>query len=178
MIYTSGVLIKKPDFCTIHCTILCFDFKTILTSAAKRLIASKIKVLIYMIYVCGMCIYTYTHKHVYISEKNLCLYIKYIYLWYKWYEYKYIQVNTCKYFSKCMHVYIHNKYTQHTHIYYANKTFILYPINHLTALILRFENWYFWTFMSHIQLHMYEFSNAVEVCSVTQNPCRPVRNLK
>ncbi len=27
-----------------------------------------------------LCIYKYTHMHVYISEKMLCLYIKYIYL--------------------------------------------------------------------------------------------------
>ncbi len=33
----------------------------------------------------------------------------------------------------CVSLYIHNKYTQNTH--YANKTFILYAINRLTALI-------------------------------------------
>ncbi len=57
----------------------------------------------------------------------LCLYIKYIYIWYNLYEYKYIQVNTCKYFQNiycmCMSLYIHNKYTQYTHIYYVNKNF-------------------------------------------------------
>ncbi len=37
-----------------------------------------------------------------------------------------------------MHVciYIHNKYTQYTHIYNVNKTFILDVINLLTALII------------------------------------------
>ncbi len=29
----------------------------------------------------------------------------------------------------CVYLYIHNKYTQHTHIYYVNKTFILDAIN-------------------------------------------------
>ncbi len=35
-----------------------------------------------------LCIYKYTHMHVYTSENMLCLYIKYIYLEYKLYEYK------------------------------------------------------------------------------------------
>ncbi len=34
----------------------------------------------------------------------------------------------------CVYLYTHNKYTQHTHIYYVNKTFILKAINRLTAL--------------------------------------------
>ncbi len=34
-----------------------------------------------------------------------------------------------------MYLYINNKYTQNTDIYYANKNFILYSINRLTALI-------------------------------------------
>ncbi len=35
----------------------------------------------------------------------------------------------------CMYLYIHNKYTQHTHIYYVNKKFISDAINCLTALL-------------------------------------------
>ncbi len=38
----------------------------------------------------------------------------------------------------CVYLYIHNKYTQYTLIYYANKTFILDAINRLTALILKY----------------------------------------
>ncbi len=34
----------------------------------------------------------------------------------------------------CVYLYICNKYTPSTHIYYANKTFILDAINRLTAL--------------------------------------------
>ncbi len=37
------------------------------------------------------------------------------------------------YFSEmytCMCVSLYNKYTQYTHLYYVNKTFILYAINH------------------------------------------------
>ncbi len=76
-------------------------------------------------------IYKYTHACIYFRKKK-CLYIKYIYLEYKLYEYKYRHVNTCKYFQNiycmCVYLYIHNKYTQNTH--YANKTFIVYAINH------------------------------------------------
>ncbi len=75
----------------------------------------------------------YINKHtcMYIFQKNMpCLYIKYIYLEYKLYEYKYIHVNTCTYFQNiyCFYMYIINK--RRTHIYYANKTLILYAINH------------------------------------------------
>ena len=64
----------------------------------------------------------------YIFQRNiLFLYIKCIYLPYKLYEYKYRHVNACKYFQNiyrmCVYLYIHNKYTQNTHIYYANKNF-------------------------------------------------------
>ncbi len=54
----------------------------VIFSAVKRLIASKIKVFVYIIYVHYvylLCIYKFTHMHVF--QKNmLCLYIKYIYL--------------------------------------------------------------------------------------------------
>ncbi len=36
------------------------------------------------------------------KKKMLRLYIKYIYIWYNLYEYKYIHVNTCKKNSKYM----------------------------------------------------------------------------
>ncbi len=29
----------------------------------------------------------------------------------------------------CIYIYVHNKYTQYTHIYYVNKNFILDAIN-------------------------------------------------
>ncbi len=71
-------------------------------------------------------VYINTHTCIYIFKKNMShLYIKYIYIWYNLYEYKYIYVNTCKYFQNmccmCVSLYMHNKYTQHTHIYYVNK---------------------------------------------------------
>ncbi len=45
-------------------------------SAVKQLIASKIKVFVYIIYVCVLCIFImYTHMHVPISEK----YVMFIY---------------------------------------------------------------------------------------------------
>ncbi len=34
-----------------------------------------------------------------------------------------------------VYLYIHNKYTQYTHIYYVNKNFILDTMNRLTALV-------------------------------------------
>ncbi len=51
------------------------------------------------------------------KENMLRLYIKYIYIWYKLYEYKYIHVKTCTYFQNiclCVYLYIQNKYTQHS----------------------------------------------------------------
>ncbi len=61
----------------------------------------------------------------YIFKKNILrLYIKYIYIWYKLYEYKI--PNIC---CMCVYLYIHNKYTQYTLIYYVNKNFILDAIN-------------------------------------------------
>ncbi len=46
-----------------------------------------------------------------------------MFLYNKLYEYKYIHVNTYKYFQNiyCMLVYFHiHKYKQYTHIYYLN----------------------------------------------------------
>ncbi len=42
-------------------------------NAVKRLITSKIKVFVYIIYVCVLC--KYIHMHVYISENMLFLHI-------------------------------------------------------------------------------------------------------
>ncbi len=59
-------------------------------SAGKRLIASKINVFIYIIYVHVLCIffmYIYKWKHMYTFKKNIiCLYIKYIihYIFFLW----------------------------------------------------------------------------------------------
>ncbi len=51
-----------------------------------------------------------------------------------------INVYACKYlkyiYILCVYLYIHNKYTQYTYIYYVNNfLFILDAINHLTALL-------------------------------------------
>ncbi len=54
----------------------------------------------------------------YIFKKNMIrLYIKYILILYKLYEYKYIHVNVFKI------------YTQHTHMYYVKNNFILDAVN-------------------------------------------------
>ncbi len=54
--------------------------------------------------------------------------MKYIYLEYKLYKYR--QVNIFKIYTvMCMYLYIHNKYTKNTHVYYTNKNAILYAIN-------------------------------------------------
>ncbi len=54
----------------------------------------------------------------YIFKKNMIrLYIKYILILYKLYEYKYIHVNVFKI------------YTQHTHMYYVKNYFILDAVN-------------------------------------------------
>ncbi len=79
-------------------------------------------------YVCCvylLCIYKYTHMHVYISEKCY-VYILNIFIYKINYMNINIHLNTCKYFQNiyymCAHlfifiyIYIHNKYTQYTHI--------------------------------------------------------------
>ncbi len=53
-------------------------FKYILNSAIKRLIASKIKVFVFIIYVCVLCMfyYVYINTHTYsIYFENICMYI-------------------------------------------------------------------------------------------------------
>ncbi len=47
----------------------------------------------------------------------------------------YVHVNIFKIYNVCVYLYMHNKYTQYTHIYYVNKNFILDAINRLIALI-------------------------------------------
>ncbi len=65
------------------------------------------------------CVYAciYLRKICYICILNIFIYKLY----------KYIYLNACKYFQNiyCMSVflYIHNKYTQYTHISYVNKNF-------------------------------------------------------
>ncbi len=39
------------------------------------------------------------------------------------------------YICMCVYLYIHNKYTQYTHIYHVNKNFYFDAINRLTALV-------------------------------------------
>ncbi len=62
----------------------------------------------------------------------MCLYIKYLYIWYKLYEYKYINVNTRKYFQNicciCVHLCIPNKYTQYTHIGLSKDPVLRYQV--------------------------------------------------
>ncbi len=82
----------------------------------------------------------------YIIKNMLCLYIYiYIYIYiYKLHEYKYIHVNTCKYFQNtylmCVYSYIYiiNIHSTHTHVLYKQKLLFwmrYITINHLTALI-------------------------------------------
>ncbi len=73
---------------------------------------------VYCVYL--VCIYKYTQMHIF-KKNMLCLYIKYIYVWYNLYEYKYIHLNTYKIYAVCLCLYIHNKFTQYTHINYVNK---------------------------------------------------------
>ncbi len=42
----------------------------------------------------------------------------------------YMHVNISKIYAVCVCIYIHNKYTQYTRIYYVNKNFFLDAINH------------------------------------------------
>jgi len=52
----------------------------------------------------------------------------------------YKRVNIIEIYTVCMYLYIHNKYTQNTcTVYYVNKTFILYVINRLAALVYIFN---------------------------------------
>ncbi len=92
-------------------------------SAVKWLIIS---FCLYNICVCCvylLCIYKYTYMHVYISEKfYVCILNIFIY-----------NMNIiCKYFRNtvytvCVCVFdIHNKYTQHTHIYILCKQKLLF----------------------------------------------------
>ncbi len=120
---------------------------------------------IYYVYI--VFIYTYyylLYTCMYIFQKNmLCLYIKYIYLLNQLYEYKYRHVNIFKIYA-CVYFYIyiqyiHNKYTQNTHIYYANKNvyFGLNLINRLTALKNIYFNYfilfYYYLFLLYIIIH-------------------------
>ncbi len=67
------------------------------TSAVKRLIATK--VFVYIIYVCAVYISVVLLNTRIYKKIFFCLYIKYIYMLYKLYEYKYIHVSTRAYFQ-------------------------------------------------------------------------------
>ncbi len=103
--------------------------------AAKRLVAInrfKIKVYVYILYTVYMYyVYINTHTYMYILRKNMLdLNVKYVYLYiiyilYVGFKCKIcifindIQMFTYKYFLNiymCVYLYIHNKYTQYTHI--------------------------------------------------------------
>ncbi len=53
----------------------------------------------------------------------LRLYIKYICIWYKLYEYKYIHVNIFKIYAVCVCIYLYIINIHNTHIYSVNKNF-------------------------------------------------------
>ncbi len=86
----------------------------------------------------------------YIIKKNvLCLYIKYIYIGYKLYQHKYINVNKC---CICVHLSIPNKYTQYKHI--CNFYQLLEVINRLKALVHEYvscEQHWFNVFIQEIE---------------------------
>ncbi len=89
------------------------------TSAVTRLIASKIKDLVYIVCVYMYYAYINTHTCMYIFMKNmLYLYIKYIY------NFNVRNINTCKYFQNiccmCVYLYIINIQYTHTHVYYIH----------------------------------------------------------
>ncbi len=65
----------------------------------------------------------------------------------------------------CVYLYIHNKYTQHTHIYCVNKTFILDPINRLTALI----SIIYYSFLSYIFSFHFNLSLSSDVLLIYFN---------
>ncbi len=79
----------------------------------------------------------------YIFKKTvLHLYIKYIYIWYNLYEYKYIHF---KIYAVCVSLFIHNKYTKYKHtVYYVNNFWVrLIVWQHLATLsifTLPYEN--------------------------------------
>ncbi len=87
---------------------------------------------VYCVYL--LCIYKYTHMHVYISEKNdtLCLYIKYIYRYNKLHEYKCIHVNIFQIYTVCVCIYIYIINIHSTHTYLV----ILDVINRLCCQII------------------------------------------
>ncbi len=80
-------------------------------------------------------VYINTHTCMYAFKKKYDVYILNLFI-YNITEYKYTQVNACKYFlnvyGMCVYLYIHNKYTQYTHI--LTKIFILDVINRYPAL--------------------------------------------
>ncbi len=126
-----------------------YSAKLILCSAVKQLIAInhiKNKKMMYVIYVCTVYIY-YVYIYIYIDthiqhifKKNMLrLYIKYIYIWYNLYEYKYKHAYIFKIYAVCGCLYIYIRNIHSTHIYYVNKNFFwmrLITINLLTTLIL------------------------------------------
>ncbi len=129
------------------------------TSAVKWLIAinriQKIQVFVYIICVCTVYIYyvyinthtysiywKYLHKlHIYMYKFIFTLFILYIYI----YIYIYINIfNINNIFSEiytcmCVYLYIHNKYTQYTHILLCEQKLLfwmrLIAINRLAALL-------------------------------------------
>ncbi len=109
-------------------------------SAVKRLIASKIKVLVYImcvVYIYYVYINTHTNS---IFCENIYMYIHIIYIIYKQLIYKHNIF--LKYIHACVWIYIHNKYTQHTRILCKQKLLFwmqLITINRWTALFVIFK---------------------------------------
>ncbi len=80
-----------------------------------------------------------------------------------------MNVYTCKYFriyTVCVYLCIHNKYTQYTYIYYANKNLFwmrLIAINHLTAqlfIYLFVGSWDRYFKLTEIYLHLINSENS------------------
>ncbi len=87
-----------------------------------------------------MCVCSVYIYYVYINTHTYSIYFENIYMSIFIIHIIYIinKYISCKHITYCMCVslYIHNKYTQYTYIYYVNTTFILDAINYLTALVL------------------------------------------
>jgi len=81
----------------------------------KPLIASKIKVCVYIIYVCVVCVYTYICM--YIFKKNVLIYQIFTFM----YNINFVYIYTCKYFLNiymhvCVYIYKTMIHTTHTYI--------------------------------------------------------------
>ncbi len=95
-------------------------------------------VYIYFVYINShICMYIFKEYMLYLCLINIIYTNIYMYIYI--YIYIYICVCVCKYFLNtcmCVHLYIHNKYTQYTHILCKHKLLFLDAMNRLTAIII------------------------------------------